>query len=51
MSIYLSLAVALAGCLVYAFATNPKLVEIGKLSFFAGLLAFLLEFRTALHLP
>ena len=44
MTIYVSLLVALIGVLVYAFAANPKLSEIGRLSFFAGLLAFLIQF-------
>lgn len=43
MIIYLSLLVALLGLLVYAFAANPKLSEIGRICFFAGLLAFLLK--------
>lgn len=42
MIIYLSLLVALVGVLTYALSGNPKLVEIGRISFFAGLLAFLL---------
>lgn len=42
MVIYLSLLVALIGVLMYALLDNPKLAEIGRLSFFAGLLAFLL---------
>jgi hypothetical protein len=42
MIIYLSLLVALIGVLMYALCANPKLQEIGRLSFFAGLLAFLL---------
>lgn len=41
MIIYLSLLVAIVGVLMYALATNPKLVEIGRLMFFAGLIAFL----------
>jgi Na+/phosphate symporter len=44
MTIYLSLLVALVGVLMYALCTNPKLQEIGRISFFAGLLAFLLGF-------
>ncbi len=51
MTIYISLAVALAGCLVYAFAANPKLSEIGRISFASGLLAFLLTFHSTLRLP
>jgi hypothetical protein len=42
MIIYLSLLVALVGVLMYALSANPKLQEIGRISFFAGLLAFLL---------
>jgi Na+/phosphate symporter len=42
MIIYLSVLVALVGVLMYALSANPKLQEIGRLSFFAGLLAFLL---------
>jgi Na+/phosphate symporter len=42
MIIYLSLLVALIGVLMYALCVNPKLAEIGRLMFFAGLLAFLL---------
>jgi hypothetical protein len=43
MIIYLSLLVALVGVLMYALSANPKLQEIGRLSFACGLLAFLLE--------
>lgn len=42
MIIALSLLVALVGVLMYAFCKDPKLMEVGRLSFFAGLLAFLL---------
>jgi Na+/phosphate symporter len=42
MVIYLSLLVALIGVLMYALCVNPKLQEIGRISFFCGLLAFLL---------
>lgn len=42
MIIYLSLLVCLCGVLMYALCVNPKLQEIGRLAFFAGLLAFLL---------
>ena len=41
MIIYLSLLVALAGALVYAFSANPKLQNIGMISYGVGLLAFL----------
>jgi hypothetical protein len=40
--IYLSLLVAIVGLLAYALSTNPKVQEIGRISYFAGLLAFLL---------
>lgn len=43
MTIYLSLAAALLGVLVYGFASNPKLAECGRIAYFAGLLAFLLQ--------
>jgi Na+/phosphate symporter len=43
MIIYLSLLVALVGVLMYALCANPKLQEIGRLSFACGLLAFLLK--------
>jgi len=42
MIIYLSLLVALVGVLMYALSANPKLVEIGRIMFGVGLLAFLL---------
>ena len=47
MIIYLSLLVALCGVLMYALCANPKLQEIGRMSFFAGLLAFLLRISDA----
>jgi hypothetical protein len=43
MIIYLDLLVALIGLLMYAFCVNPKLAEIGRVSYFAGLLAFLIS--------
>lgn len=43
MLIYLSLLVSLIGLLMYALAANPKLVEIGRICFGCGLLAFLLR--------
>ena len=43
MVIYFSLLVALIGLLMYALCANPKLQEIGRISYFAGLLAFLLN--------
>lgn len=43
MVIYLSLLIAVIGLLMYALCTDGKLSEIGRLSFFAGLLAFLMQ--------
>lgn len=43
MIIYLSLLVALVGMLAYALSANPKIQELGRLSFACGLLAFLLR--------
>lgn len=43
MTIYFSLLVAIIGVLIYAFAANPKLAEIGRISYAFGLLAFLLQ--------
>jgi hypothetical protein len=43
MTIFLSLLIAIIGALVYALAGNPKLAELGRLSFAVGLLAFLLK--------
>jgi Na+/phosphate symporter len=43
MIIYLTLLVSLIGLLMYALASNPKLVEIGRICFGFGLLAFLLR--------
>ena len=43
MIIALTLLVALVGVLMYAFAANPKLQEVGRIMFFCGLLAFLLN--------
>jgi Na+/phosphate symporter len=42
MIIYLPLFVALVGVLIYAFAVNPKLGEVGRIMFAFGLLVFLL---------
>lgn len=43
MTIYLSLLVALVGALLYGL-TDGKPSELGRVSFFAGLLAFLIQF-------
>jgi len=43
MVIYLSLLVAVVGVLMYALCVNAKLAEIGRISYFAGLIVFLLQ--------
>jgi len=43
MIIYLSLLVCVIGALAYAIFVNPRISELGRISFFAGLLAFLLN--------
>ena len=42
MTIVFTLLVALIGLLMYVLAANPKVVEIGRIMFWTGLLAFLL---------
>jgi hypothetical protein len=42
MTIVLTLLVAVIGLLMYALCSNPKLVEVGRIMFWTGLLAFLL---------
>jgi len=44
MQIYLSPLVCLAGLLLWFFAGHPKVSEAGKIAFFCGLLAALLQF-------
>ena len=47
MAIYLPLLVAILGLITYLAAkTNPELKELGRLSFFAGLLVTLFELAT-----
>jgi len=43
MVIGLALLAAIVGVLMYALCVNPKLQEMGRLAYFAGLLAFLLQ--------
>lgn len=43
MEIYLSLLVSIIGVLMWALSGNPKVTEIGKIMFGAGMLAFLLQ--------
>jgi len=45
MIILLPLLVAIIGVLMYVLCSNPKLSEIGRIMFFAGLLAFLLGYH------
>jgi Na+/phosphate symporter len=42
MVVYSSLLIAVVGLLMYALSASAKLVEIGRIMFFCGLLAFLL---------
>jgi hypothetical protein len=42
MTIVFSLLISLIGLLMYVLAGNPKVVEIGRIMFWTGLLAFLL---------
>lgn len=48
---WLALIVCVLGVLLYALSANAKVQEIGRLAFFAGLLAFLLDVggRVPLH--
>ena len=39
----LRLVVLIGGLLAYAFSQNPKAAEVGKLAYFAALLALLLD--------
>lgn len=50
MIVLLPLLVALIGLLMYALSANPKLVEIGRIMFWTGLLAFLISSREMLTL-
>jgi hypothetical protein len=42
MVVFLPLLLAIVGLLVYAISVNPKAQEIGRITYFAGLLAWLL---------
>jgi hypothetical protein len=53
MTIYLSLLISLVGLIIYLAVRpdNPKPMEVGRIMFFAGLLAFLLRLsETALQI-
>jgi hypothetical protein len=41
--IYLPLLISIIGLLMYALSANAKVVEIGRIMFWTGLLAFLLH--------
>jgi Na+/phosphate symporter len=43
MTIFLSLLVALIGLLCYVLASNPKVQELGRITWGCGLVAFLLK--------
>jgi hypothetical protein len=42
MTIYLPLLISVIGLLMYVLASNPKIVEVGRIMFWTGLLAFLI---------
>ena len=44
MIAFLSIIVCVIGLIVYLIGTNGKAAELGRLAFFAGLFAFLLQF-------
>jgi hypothetical protein len=43
MTIVFTLLIAVIGLLMYALCSNPKLVEVGRIMFWTGLLAFMLS--------
>lgn len=43
MTIFLSLLVCVVGLLVYALSNNAKVMELGRIAYAMGLLAFLLQ--------
>ena len=43
MIIALSLLIAIIGLLIYALSKDGKVAEIGRVTYFAGLLSFLLQ--------
>jgi len=44
MIIVFSFLVALIGLLIYGFAANAKLSEVGRIMFFCGMLVFTMQF-------
>lgn len=47
VTIAITLFIAIIGALMYAFATNGKLAELGRLIFACGFLAFCLALSSA----
>ena len=43
MAIWVSLLIAILGCLVYALSNNPKVAEMGRLAWLAGLIGFCVQ--------
>jgi Na+/phosphate symporter len=43
MIVFLSLLVCVIGLIIYAISNNAKVAELGRIAYFAGLLAFLLQ--------
>jgi hypothetical protein len=43
MNLYWSLAIAIAGALLYGFSTNVKAAEVGRIAFWVGLFVFLFK--------
>jgi hypothetical protein len=53
MIIYIAPLTAIVGMLIYAFSSNPKAAEIGRLAFACGCLAtlLLLDGAHSVHFP
>jgi len=45
MVIWLSVVVAVVGVLAYGLSSNPKVQELGRIAYFAGLFVALLHLR------
>lgn len=46
------LVLLIVGLLMYVLSANPKIAEVGRMTFFAGILAFAFATaKTVLHLP
>jgi Na+/phosphate symporter len=46
MVVLLPLLICVIGLVVYAVSQNPKVAELGRIAYFTGLLAFLLQGAT-----